>query len=101
MPVNRRQYVRYPCRLPVEIFFSAPGMVEMVSAVARNISKGGMLIECAKSLAAAATLHLSFTIPEWMALRGRTDRNVMVEAQTRHSGPEAGVYGLQFAAPLA
>lgn len=101
MPVNRRQYVRYPCQLPVEIFFSAPGMVEMVSAVARNISKGGMLIECAKSLATAATLHLSFTIPEWMALRSGVERDVMIEVRTRHSSPAAGAYGLQFAVPLA
>lgn len=99
--VNRRRYARYVCRLPVELFVSAPGMMEMVLAVARNISKGGMLLECSESLAAAATMHLAFTVPNWMAPRNRGDRHMMIEARTRHVNPATGTYGLQFAIPLA
>lgn len=101
LQANRRRYVRYPCRVPVRLFCEKPGMVETFSGVTRNISKGGMRLECTISLASAAKMRLSFTVPEWIALRNQKERDVMVEARTRHSNPATGLYGLQFAMPLA
>jgi hypothetical protein len=97
---NRRRHARYVCRLPVELFASAPGPVEMIMGVARNLSRGGMLLECSESLAPGATLHLSFAVPRWMTPRNRTDQPMTIEARTRHVNPATGTCGLQFAIPL-
>ena len=92
----RRSFERYTCNLPVDLYFSSPGLVETVRAVARNISKGGMLIECAESLVPKTSFQLSFTVPEWLPFKTGADREVMVAAQTCHANRISGTYGLQF-----
>lgn len=98
---NRRNFVRYPCELPVEVCFSSPGLLETVRAVARNISKGGMLVECSKALAPMTFCHLTFRVPDWMTLQNGYDREIMLAAQARHANDTSRIYGLQFLEPLA
>ena len=83
------------------MYFSSPGLLETVRAVARNISKGGMLIECSKFLAPMTSCQLGFTVPEWMTFKTDPDRVVMLEAQVRHSDKISGAYGLQFLESLS
>ena len=98
---NRRSSERYPCELSLDMYFSSPGLLETVRAVARNISKGGMLVECSKFLAPMTSCQLAFTVPEWMTFKTDADRVVMLEAQVRHSDKISGAYGLQFLESLA
>lgn len=92
----RRSFERYVCDFPIDLYFSSPGLVETVRAVARNISKGGMLIECSESLAPKTSCQLSFTVPEWLPFKTGADREVMVAAQMCHANRISGTYGLQF-----
>jgi CheY-like chemotaxis protein len=105
---NRRRFVRYPCELPVEVSISSCGFHEKMLGVARNISKGGLLLECSKFLAPMTECLVAFTIPEWMSLKKIPDqtmegdgRDVMMVAQACHSNTNSKVYGLQFLEALA
>lgn len=100
---NRRAATRFPCDFPVELYFNSPGLLEMVSAVARNISTGGMLVESSKILEPMTSFQVAFTIPEWMSAKGVAEhmvmgsaRHIMVAAQSRHCNKTSGTYGLQF-----
>lgn len=100
---NRRTSVRYPCDFPVELYFNSPGLLEMLTGVARNISMGGMLVECSKYLEPMSSFQVAFTVPEWMSVKEKPDRftvgnarTVMVAAQARHSCKSSQAYGLQF-----
>lgn len=97
--VNRRNSARYPCEFPVNV--QLPGLLESAPAMARNISRGGMLIQCSKFLAPLTACQLTFKIPEWMDFRLGMERPVMMSAQARHAGSISDTYGLQFMAPLA
>ena len=98
---NRRNSARYACEFPVDVYFSSPGLLEMVSAVARNISRGGILMECSKFLAPMTSCQVAFTVPEWMSFKPSADRAVMLGAEVRHSSSNAGACGLQFVESLA
>jgi CheY-like chemotaxis protein len=92
----RRSFERFVCELPLELYFSSPGLVETVHAVARNISKGGMLIECPTFLPPKTSCQLSFKVPDWMPFKVGADRMVMLTAQACHADKNSGTYGLQF-----
>lgn len=98
--IDQRSFPRYPCELEVGIGYISSGVIEVAHAVARNISKGGMLIEYSKTLDSMASYHLSFTVPEWMIFKSDADRAVAVASQVRHSSRTSGAYGLQFLEPL-
>jgi CheY-like chemotaxis protein len=98
---NRRSFVRYPCEFPIDVFVSSPGLLENVSAVARNISRGGLLMECSKFLAPMTSCELSFKVPEWMSVKTDLDRLVMVSAQSCRADRVSRTVGLQFLRPLA
>jgi CheY-like chemotaxis protein len=100
---NRRTSVRYPCDFPVELYFNSPGLLEVQPGVARNISMGGMLVECSKYLEPMSSFQVAFTVPEWMSVKEEADRftvgktrTVMVPTQARHSCQSSQVFGLQF-----
>ena len=100
---NRRTSTRYPCDFPVELYFNSPGLLELVSAVARNISTGGMLIESSKILEPMMSFQVAFTLQDWMSAKGVSDHmtmgnphHIMVAAQSRHGIRTSGTYGLQF-----
>jgi CheY-like chemotaxis protein len=97
---NGRRHVRYPCELPLVACFASSGLRETVQAVARNISKGGMLVECSKLLSPTTSFQVAFTVPDWMCLLNNTDRKVVMTAQVRHVTDAARTYGLQFVEPL-
>lgn len=98
--VNRRTAVRYACELPLDMYFSSPGLLETVGAVARNISTGGMLVECPKALAPMTSCQLAFTVPEWMTPRSEMGKAVMLSAEVRHADKASGYYGMQFLEPF-
>lgn len=98
---NRRNFARVPCELPVELYCSIPGLLVSVPAVARNISRGGMRLQCSKFIPPKTLCQLSFTIPEWISLGNRADRSVMVEAQACYCDKHSGVYGFKFLQSLA
>jgi CheY-like chemotaxis protein len=97
---NRRVSSRYPCEFPVNVRFNSLGLQDAVPALARNISRGGILLQCSQYMAPMTPCQLTFKIPEWMDFRAGTERSVMMSAQTRHVSPNSGTYGLQFLTPL-
>jgi len=99
--VNRRSSVRYPCEVPLDAYFSSAGLLEVVKAVARNISRGGLLMACSEALNPTALCQLSFTVPEWLTFKTGVERDVMVSARVCHSNATSGVHGFQFLEPIA
>lgn len=98
-PSNQRQFPRFDCMIPVDIHLEAPGQVSVISAVAKNISSGGMLIKCAAALDSLTACHLSFHMPGWFPSSNRTCE-VMTYAHVRHADPSSQLFGLSFDAPL-
>jgi hypothetical protein len=94
-----RRDVRYDCNIPVEVHLDSPGHLSIFSAVACNISSGGMLIKCPTLPDSMAPCHVSFTVPDWFPFP-RTDRNAMAYAHVRHTNPMHSTFGVAFSSPL-
>ena len=97
---ERRRFPRHACELPVELHMDSPGELAIISAVAKNISVGGLLIECAATPQSLTSCHVSFRIPEWIPFDGVTERDVMTLAQVRHNDPIRLTLNLAFTPPL-
>ena len=97
---ERRRFHRYDCEVPVELHMDSPGELAIIAAVARNISSGGLLLECAEAPAALASCHVSFRLPEWIPFGGVTERDVMAFARVRHNDRIHLTLNLAFAQPL-
>lgn len=93
---DRRSSARYPCDIPLDVYRSAPGLLETVQGMCRNISRGGMLVHCTSFLASRTLCQVAFQVPAWLVVGGESDRDVMVAARVRHSNRDASLYGLQF-----
>jgi hypothetical protein len=100
VPQNRRRFHRFQCTLPVELHLETPGHLSIIKAVARNISAGGMLIECATIPALMSACHVAFQVPEWGPFKTNRNRLVMAEARVQHCDRTGMNFGLAFASPL-
>ena len=99
-PEDRRHFVRLPCEVPVELHAEAPGLLEIFAAVARNISSGGMLLECSKAPDPRTLRYLSFSLPRESTFGGNAGRPMMVRARIKHRDPNNQTFGVEFASPL-
>ena len=97
---ERRRFPRYNCELPVELHMDSPGKVSIIAAVARNISFGGMLLECAEAPASLTSCHVSFRLPEWSPFGGAAEQDVMALARVRHNDRTHLTLNMAFAEPL-
>jgi hypothetical protein len=96
---NQRQFPRFDCMIPVDIHLDTPGQISVISAVAKNISSGGMLIKCAAAFDSLTSCHLSFHMPGWFPSTNRTCE-VMTYAHVRHADASGQLLGLSFDTPL-
>ena len=97
---HRRQYHRYPCQLPVELHLEASGEQKVIKATARNISDGGMLIECPNLLAPQTPCQISFSLPAGYPFSRPGSQTVLMEGQVRHCNEPSFSFGLAFTSPL-
>lgn len=96
---NRRRYTRYECEIPVEVHVDSPGHLAILTAVACNISAGGMLIKCETLPESMTPCHISFHVPEWFPF-ARAERDAMAYAHVRHTSPMNSTFGVAFSSPL-
>jgi hypothetical protein len=96
---DHRRFPRFSCSLPVELHIETPGHLSVLKAVARNISRGGMLIECATMPALKSACHVAFRVPDWVPFLV-PDNLVLAEARVQHCDRNAMNFGLAFAQPL-
>ena len=99
-PSDRRCAPRYQCELPVDLHVDLPGQISIVAAVARNISAGGMLLECKSAPATLASCLVAFHVPDWFSFGADADRDVLVPALVRHGDRDHLTLGVSFATPL-
>lgn len=97
VPQNRRRYERYSCDLPVELHVENPGNLSILKAVAKDISRGGMLVECAAVPALMSACYVTFRIPEWGPFKEHKNELVMAQARVQHCNPSRMSFGLAFA----
>lgn len=99
-PENRRQFHRYLCELPVELHLVTPGHLAILKAVARNISSGGMLLECPTLPAPMSACHVLFDLPDWGPFKAYTERFILAEARVQHCEEDSLTFGVAFSRPL-
>lgn len=97
---NRRRHDRHPCEFPVQLHLESPGSVQVVEAVARNISNHGMLLQCVQLPKVNSLCLLEFGFPQWSAPGRDEVKPVSIRAEIRHSEPALGTFGVAFAIPL-
>ena len=98
---NRRRFERHKCDFRVELHVGSPGFLSICYGVARNISAGGLLIECATVPPPHSECHVAFNLPHGIPVGARSSRDVMVKAHVRHSDRVHGNFGVSFAHPLS
>jgi len=96
---NRRRFKRYACEFPVEFHFDYPGQIRIITAMARNISSGGMLIECPSLPSSNTPCHVVFNVPDWMPCK-QARHEVTASAQVLHAEPSSLTFGIMFKEPL-
>jgi hypothetical protein len=99
-PQNRRRFYRFRCSLPVELHFDTPGHLSIIKAVARDISSGGMRVECSAIPALMSACHVAFRIPEWGSFKIGSNSLVLAQAHVQHSDREGMSFGLAFSRPI-
>ena len=97
VPQNRRLHSRFPCELPVELHLETPGNLSILNAVARDISRGGMLVECPTVPSLMSACYVTFRIPEWGPFKEHKNELVMAQARVQHCNPSRMSFGLAFA----
>lgn len=97
---NRRRFHRFPCTLPVELHLESPGHLSILKAVARNISTGGMLVECPTIPSMMSACHVTFRVPPWGPFKAEHNRMVMAEARVQHCNPAGMNFGVAFSKPI-
>lgn len=100
VPQNRRRFHRFKCSLPVELHLQAPGNLSIVGAIARDISCGGMRVECPTIPALMSACHVAFRIPEWGSFKTERNRLVLAQARVQHCDRASMSFGLTFASPI-
>lgn len=98
---NRRRFERYNCDFLVELHVDSPGELSISTGVARNISSGGMLIECPTVPPAHAACHVAFSLPEWVPVYAHSGRDFTARAHVRHRDIAHRTFGVSFACPLS
>ncbi len=96
---NKRRFTRYDCMFPVEIHVDTPGQVEVITAEAKNISSGGMLLKCSAVLDSFTRCHVSFRMPEWFPGASHAGE-IMAAATVLHANASGLTCGLAFSQPL-
>jgi len=96
---DKRRFTRYECLFPVEIHVDSPGQVEVITAEAKNISSGGMLLKCSAVLDSFTRCHVSFQIPEWFPGASRAVE-IMAAATILHASASGLTCGIAFSQPL-
>ena len=96
---NRRRYFRFDCDVPVEIHVDSPGELSIITAVARNLSAGGMLVKCSMVPASLTPCHVAFRVPDWFP-GAHQNREVMAYAHVRHADSSRKLFGVAFSSPL-
>lgn len=97
---ERRQHVRYACDFPVTVKYVLADTEHVVTATARDISVGGMLLEGADVPDSVIRLHVSFELPPDILQSEKIERAVHVSAVVRYRDPRKNVLSLAFAEPL-
>jgi hypothetical protein len=97
VPQNRRTHSRFPCELPVELHLETPGNLSILNAVARDISRGGMLVECPTVPAIMSACYVTFRVPDWGPFKAHQNELVMAQARVQHCNPSRMSFGLAFA----
>lgn len=95
---NRRRFHRFPCTLPVELHIDIPGQLAVISAVAKNLSRGGMLIACPTLPPLMSTCHVAFRIPEWVPFSAGRHPQIFAKAHVQHRDKAGMNFGLAFSA---
>ena len=96
---DKRRFTRYDCVFPVEIHVDTPGQVEVITAEAKNISSGGMLLKCSAVLDSFTRCHVSFQMPEWFPGASRAVE-IMAAATILHANASGLTCGIAFSQPL-
>jgi len=97
---ERRRFPRFECSLPVTLHIDTPGHLEIIEAMAMNLSTGGMLLKAATVPERAASCHVEFSVPGWFPRLLHGGHTVMSEACVRYNDKTRGIFGLAFARPL-
>jgi hypothetical protein len=84
----------------LELHLESPGHLSILKAVARNISSGGMLVECPTVPAVMSACHVTFRIPEWGPFKAEHNRLVMAQARVQHCNQDGMHFGLAFSNPI-
>ena len=97
---ERRQNVRYECSFPVVLHIGPAGREQVVQAIARDVSVGGMMLENAAVPEGVIRLRAEFELPaDVLAEEGIPRRNSATAAITYRDHKNATV-SLAFADPL-
>lgn len=97
---ERRQHVRYACSFPVTLHFGSGAQERVVTATARDVSLGGMLIEGADVPESVIRLHVNFEIPAGVLQTENVPRTVQTSAAIRYRDPQDKMLSLAFAEAL-
>lgn len=97
---HRRQFHRYPCELPIELRLDSSGEQKVIKAMARNISGGGLLIECPTILAPLTPCQVSFSLPAGYPFSRPGSQSILQEGLVRHCHESLFSFGLEFTSPL-
>ncbi len=97
---ERRHHTRYPCEFPVDLQIGTGAAQKRLSAIARDISVGGMLVECAELPEGASRVHVQCEIPADVPIEEGVSRSVDMSAVVRYRDNNAHTVSLAFVEPL-
>ena len=98
---NRRRFARQDCQFPVEVYVNSAGHQAIWKATARNISNGGMRIECPTALSPMTPCHVAFSLPRWCKFKApAAGPFLMVESQVRYYDSHHQAFGVSFLHPF-
>lgn len=98
---DRRRHVRYVGRFPVTIHVGAGDAAKVYHGTARDISEGGLLIECADVPPTETRIRVDFAIPEGVMPEEFSHGRLSAEGEVRRRDEGARLVGLQFTTPLS
>lgn len=97
---ERRHHTRYACEFPVILRVGSGDEQRILHGIARDVSIGGMLVECSDLPDGAIRVHVQFEIPPDVLKEEGIARAVATPAVIRYRDNRAHTVSLAFAEPL-
>lgn len=94
---DRRKYLRYFCRFPITVrYTTATGTPQVVTAIVKDISEGGVMLEGMDIPDTVSVVTLEFRVPPGVMPEEFVHGDWTAKASVRFRHPSGNRYGVEF-----